>query len=304
ASLRMAQWTFLPAGTLWRAHVWVKTEGLSSKAGPGGIIQIDSREGTLGRSRPRSGTSDWQEESVLFEAPTPEDVELVLVGFDKGAGKVWFDGLRLEPVSRPEEKEVQILFKKASHRPIDLKQGGQFIEPLCRLIPSLLAQQVEGTSFEEEPPWHPSYKREIDKPFRPWYPDGAVHVAKYNLDGEDPFNGKRSLRIELPVQKARAGISQDGFYLREGLGYRLRLHMRGRGSVPVWASLRGGGEIVAGPVSLGRAGEKWQAAEALLRARRRVENATLYVEFEGPGTLWLDRIYLIDEDAVLGLWRR
>src|SRR5579884_3239664 len=119
ASLRMAQWTFLPAGTLWRAHVWVKTEGLSSKAGPGGIIQIDSREGTLGRSRPRSGTSDWQEESVLFEAPTPEDVELVLVGFDKGAGKVWFDGLRLEPVSRPEEKEVQILFKKASHRPID-----------------------------------------------------------------------------------------------------------------------------------------------------------------------------------------
>jgi alpha-N-arabinofuranosidase len=304
ASLRMAQWTFLPAGTLWRVQVWIKTEGLSSKAGPGGIVQIDSREGTLGRSRPRSGTSDWQEESVLFEAPTPEDVELVLVGFDKGAGKVWFDGLRLEPVSRPEEKQVQILFEKASHRPINLKQGGQFIEPLCRLIPSLLAQQVEGTSFEEEPPWHPSYKREIDKPFRPWYPEGAVHVAKYKLDGEDPFNGKRSLRIELPVEKARAGISQDGFYLREGLGYRLRLHMRGRGSVPVWASLRGDGEIVAGPVSLGRASEKWQAAEALLRAKRRVENATLYIEFEGPGVLWLDRIYMIDEDAILGLWRR
>ena len=69
-----------------------------------------------------------------------------------------------------------------SQRPIDLKQGGQFIEPLCRLTSSMIAQQVDSTSFEEEPPWKPSYKREIDKPYRPWYPEGAVHLAKYSLD--------------------------------------------------------------------------------------------------------------------------
>ena len=43
----------------------------------------------------------------------------------------------------------------------------------------MVAQQVDGTSFEEKPAWKPSYKREIDKPYRPWYPDGAVHLALY-----------------------------------------------------------------------------------------------------------------------------
>ena len=198
---------------------------------------IDSREGVLGRSSARSGTSPWREEEVVFEAPTPEDVDIVLVGLEKSAGRVWFDGLRLEPLPRPVEKDVRIFYQKLSKLPIDLKQCGQFIEPLCRLLPSMLAQQVESTSFEEEADWAPSYKKEIDKPYRPWYPDGAAHVAKYSLDTENPFNGKRSQKIELPVERARAGISQDGFYLKKGMGYRLRLHMRGRGNVPVWASL-------------------------------------------------------------------
>ncbi|MGA2076655.1 MAG: alpha-L-arabinofuranosidase C-terminal domain-containing protein [Terriglobia bacterium] len=300
------QWIVLPVGTLWRARVWIKTEGLSATGGneEGSRILVDSREGVLGRSSPRSGASPWREEEVIFEAPTPEDVDIVLVGFENSLGKVWFDGLRLEPVARPVENEVRIFHQRLSKLPIDLKQCGQFIEPLCRLLPSMLAQQVESTSFEEEEEWWPSYKREIDKPHRPWYPEGAVHVAKYSLDTDNPYNGKRSQKIELTVPRARAGIAQDGFYLRKGMGYHLRLHMRGEGNVPVWASLSGDGSRVAGPVLLGRAGDSWQGAETVLRATRDVQNATLNIEFEGPGALWLDRIYMIDEDAVLGLWRR
>jgi alpha-N-arabinofuranosidase len=305
ASYSLNQWIVLPAGTLWRARIWIKTESLSpaARGSAGGQIVVDSREGVLGRSSPRSGTSPWREEEVLFEAPTPEDVNIVLVGLEKSAGRVWFDGLRLEPVPRPVEKDVRIFHQKVSKLPIDLKQCGQFIEPLCRLLPSMLAQQVESTSFEEEADWWPTYKREIDKPYRPWYPSGAVHAAKYSLDTENPFNGRRSQKIALPVERAGAGISQDGFYLRKGMGYRLRLHMRGRGNVPVWASLSGDGARMAGPALLGRAGENWQGVEAVLRATHDVQNATLNIEFEGPGTLWLDRIYLIDEDAVLGIWR-
>src|SRR5208337_473107 len=231
ASYSLNQWIVLPAGTLWRARIWIKTEGLGpiGRGGAGGQILIDSREGVLGKSSPRSGTSRWGEEEVIFEAPTPEDVDIVLVGLEKSAGRVWFDGLRLEPVPRPVEKDVRVLHDKLSKLPIDLKQCGQFIEPLCRLLPSMLAQQVESTSFEEEANWRPSYKREIDKPYRPWYPSGAVHVAKYSLDTDNPYNGKRSQKIELPVERARAGISQDGFYLKKGMGYRLHLHMRGLG---------------------------------------------------------------------------
>ena len=199
-------------------------------------------------------------------------------------------------------QNVIVLDERACARPIDLKQGGQFIEPLCDLIPSMVAQQVANDSFEEEPPFKVAYKVELDKPYRPWYPDGAVHVAQYAFDSEKPFNGKRSQKITLAKQ-ARAGISQDGFYTRKGTTYRLRLHMRGEGGVSVWASLHGGGGTVAGPVALGKAGTEWEAAEANLTASADLDNATLTIEFEGPGTLWIDRVYLIGEDAVLGLWR-
>ena len=137
ASYSLNQWVVLPVGTLWRARVWIKTEGLSATGSgeAGGRILIDSREGLLGRSHARSGTSPWEEEEVTFEAPTPEDVDIILAGFENSSGKVWFDGFRLEPVARPVENDVRVFHQKLSKLPIDLKQCGQFIEPLCRLLP-------------------------------------------------------------------------------------------------------------------------------------------------------------------------
>ena len=167
----------------------------------------------------------------------------------------------------------------------------------------MIAQQVDGDSFEEEPPWKVHYKAETDRPYRPWYPDGAVHVAQYSLDTDRPFNGKRSQKIVLPLAHTRAGIAQDGFYLKKGIAYRLRLHLRGQGNVPVWAELRGHGAVVAGPLLLARASEQWKPAQVILRPDRDIESATLAIEFEGPGAVWLDRVYLIPEDAVLGIWR-
>jgi alpha-N-arabinofuranosidase len=79
--------------------------------------------------------------------------------------------------------------------------------------------------------------------------------------------------------------------------------MRGAGNVAVRASLHANGGAIAGPLSLGRANTEWKGAEGFLAAKRSASNATLTIEFEGPGTLWLDRVFLIDTDAVLGLWR-
>ncbi len=200
-------------------------------------------------------------------------------------------------------ESITILNERISTKPIDLKQGGQFIEPLCNLIPSMLAQQVAGDSFEEEPPYKVAYKKELDKPFRPWYPDGAVHTAQYSFDTENPFNGKRSQKIVLGGERCRAGLAQDGFCLKGGIAYHLRLHARGEGKVPVRAWLHGGGRVLAGPVELGPAPADWTGLEAELRATGACDNATLTIEGEGPGTLWLDRVSLIGAEAVLGIWR-
>ncbi len=200
-------------------------------------------------------------------------------------------------------EEVVIVNERLTRGPVDLKQGGQFIEPLCDLLPSMIAQQVAADSFEDEPPFGCAYVAETDKPYRPWYPSGAVHLAQYARDTQDPFNGQKSQKIALAAKRCRAGISQDGFAVRQGVGYRLRLHLRGEGNVPVRAWLHGDGGTVAGPVDLGRAGASWAPAEGRLVATRTLDHATLSIDFEGPGALWLDRVYLIGDDAVLGLWR-
>jgi alpha-N-arabinofuranosidase len=311
--LTLRQDVFLPVGTLWRLTGWEKSAASPvSNAGtasadrpsPGPRIGIEAQVGDQGFSQSTANTGEWQQESLLFRVPSPGRMTVALNVFNNQSGKVWLDDIRLERVSEQAQTEsVTISDERLSKRPIDRKQGGQFIEPLCDVMPSLIAQQVRSTSFEEETSWNYAYKAEVDKPYRPWYPDGTVHVETYSFDTNNPFNGKRSQKIELPLANTWAGISQDGFYVEAGHSYRLRLHMRAEGNVAVRASLHGDGGVVAGPVSLGRGTTEWQGSDVLLVAKRKVSNATLTIQFEGPGTLWLDRVYLMDTNAVLGLWR-
>ena len=296
---------FLPVGTMWRLTGWVKTAATNpSGVAPAPQIGIEAQAGGQGLGQVPANSGEWQQQTVLFRVPSPGRITVALNALRDQTGQVWFDDIRLESVPEKLEKQsVTIHSAHLSKRPIDLKQGGQFIELLCDLIPSMIAQQVDSTSFEEEPPWNQAYKHEIDKRYRPWYPDGSVHAAKYSFDTDHPFNGKRSQKIELPLANTWAGISQDGFYLEGSHSYRLKLHLRSQGNVRVRASLHGDGVTIAPAVSLGSGSQEWRAAEVLLTAKRSAKNATLTIEFEGPGTLWLDRVYLIDTKAVLGLWR-
>ena len=155
---------------------------------------------------------------------------------------------------------------------------------LCRLIPSMIAQQVDNDSFEEEPPYRFAYIKETGHPYRPWYPDGAVQTAEYALDTQDAFNGRRSQRIAIHLPHARAGIAQHGFYTKTSVDYRLRLHMKGAGNVSVRATQRDALGNVAQPVDLGRTTAEWRGAEAILTAARDSSAAMLAIDFEGPGS--------------------
>lgn len=312
-SLTLRQEVFLPVGTLWKLTGWTKSQvsavvatadAYSEVPAAGPRIGIEAEVGTQGFSLTSGNAGDWQQLSFLFRVPSPGRMTVAMNVFSKQKGKVWLDDIRLEPVSEPSETEsVTISGERLSRGPINRMQGGQFMEPLCDVLPSMTAQQVQSTSFEEETPWNFSYKAAVDKPYRPWYPEGSVHVAAYSFDSVNAFNGKRSQKIEIPLAHTWAGISQDGFFLESGHSYRLRLHLRSEGNVAVRASLHGDGGMLAGPVSVAHASTEWKAADILLTPKRAARNATLTIEFEGPGTLWIDRVYLIDREAVLGLWR-
>ena len=284
----VSQTVYLTPGSLWRLEAKTDT-GFLEAVTPSGVIARSSGGG------------------IVFRVPSPGEVTIHLDNSgDRNApiiGHVWFSDVRLEPVAEPDPGELRIQLNPAGRHLIDPKQQGQFIELLCRLIPSMLAQQVDNDSFEDEPPYRFSYIKETDRPHRPWYPEGAVQTADYALDTQDPFNGRQSEKITVHLPHARAGIAQDGFYLKSGISYRLRLHMKGTGGVPVRAVLRDAHGDVAPPAELGRVAPGWAPADAVLAPARDSENATLAIEFEGAGTLWLDRVYMIGSDAVLGLWR-
>lgn len=311
--LTLRQEVFLPVGKLWQLTGWLKSDAVvpsdlhsvqadQTRSGP--QIGIEAQVGDQGHSAAIDRPADWQQARILFRVPSPGRMTIALRSFHNQKGKVWLDDIRLQPVPEPlQTEQVMISGDRLSKRPIDLKQGGQFMEPLCDVLPSMTAQQVNSTSFEEETPWNFSYRAAVDKPYRPWYPEGSVHVANYSFDTNNAFNGKRSQKIELPLANTWAGISQDGFYVESGHSYRLRFHVRSEGAVALRAKLHGDGGLISKRALLRSAGTQWQGVEVLLSAKRTVSNATLTIEFKGPGTLWLDRIYLIDRDAVLGLWR-
>jgi alpha-N-arabinofuranosidase len=308
ADVALGQVVALPPGSLWQVTGWVRTASLVARdhTDTGGTIHIQAPEGaTLARSPSTFGTVDWKPIGTAFRVPATGRIKIVLffIGYGKGTGSVWFDELRLASLESSGPEAIVIHNERVTRTPIDAKQGGQFIEPLCHLIPSLIAQQVANTSFEVDPPWNVAFKRETDRPNRPWYPDGAVHRAKYLYDTNGAFNGHRSLRIAITEPGVRAGISQDGFSLEANRAYRLRFHQRGTGNATLRATLHGGGGPASEPVSLPECRDAWQPAQATLRATRTLANATLTLDFAGPGTVWIDRVSLIGDDAVLGLWR-
>ncbi|MFN7994124.1 MAG: hypothetical protein U0Q18_11005 [Bryobacteraceae bacterium] len=297
------QTLYLTPGSLWRLSARAKQSG---PAAPAPRLEVETPSGTIGRTFANS--ADWSQIETTFRVPSPGEVAVHLDADprrDAPSGcSAEFADVHLEPVAEPEPGELRIHLRAASKRPIDPKQQGQFVELLCRLIPSMLAQQVENDSFEDEPPFRFSYIKETDRPNRPWYPEGAVQVAEYSLDPQDPFNGKQSQKITIHLPHARAGIAQDGFYLKSGVRYRLRLHIKGDGGGPVRAVLRDSQGYVAAAAGLGVPAATWKPAEAVFTATRDSASATLAIEGEGPGALWLDRVYLIGDDAVAGLWRK
>ncbi|HLY20476.1 MAG TPA: hypothetical protein VKR61_24785, partial [Bryobacteraceae bacterium] len=232
-SAGVSQTLYLTPGSLWR--VGARTSGHT-------LIEANTPSGSFGSS---SGPE------FIFRVPSPGEVTIHL---DSSGGQASFSDLRFEAVAEPDPGELRVHLRSAGAHPIDAKQQGQFIEFLCRLIPSMIAQQVDNDSFEEEAPYRFSYVKETDRPNRPWYPDGAVQAAEYALDTQDAFNGQRSQRIDIHVPRARAGIAQDGFYTKAGVAYRLLLHMKGTGGGQVRATLRDAAGNLAQPVTLGRAG--------------------------------------------------
>jgi alpha-N-arabinofuranosidase len=180
-------------------------------------------------------------------------------------------------------------------------QCGQFIEYVYDLVPGMWAEKLHDAGFEGPDPYRRAFRKETDFRERPWYPVGAVHRGEYVLDEQDAFNGKVSQRIAVRGEPCTLGVAQDGISLGAGTACRLSLHLRQEGlREPVRAHLRGVGGVLA--EAQFRPERGWRRFTARLVPAETTVDATFAVEFRGPGTLWIDQVSLMPEDAPGG-WR-
>jgi alpha-L-arabinofuranosidase len=304
----IAQDLALPAGKVFRLTGWLKTRELrmAEDHGMGATLQIQCANGRVFSSRSLLGTNDWTRETVLFRVPPDGRVHVALFffGFGKGTGTAWLDGISIEEAQSAGSNRLKIGRERLSDAPVSPFQIGQFVEVLCDLIPSMHAERLDHGSFEVFPPFKVSFRPEVDRRDRPWYPTGAVHRGEYTYDTEQPFNGARSLRIRVAAgEPCTLGMSQDGIFVEKGKRYHLRLHMRAdREGIAPRARLHGGGRELA-RAELGATRTAWTKHDGDLLAAETCLDATLAIEFRAPGTLWLDRVSLVPADACPGGWR-
>lgn len=147
----------LQPGRWYRLAGWVRTENLDPHGAPVcGTFQIQSPGGheVLATGRNHSGTNDWTRETICFTPPGDglTRIAIFFVGYGKGTGTAWFDGLTLEEINAA-VSTLQITRTPLCPGTISPLQYGQFIEYLCGLTLSMSAEQIHDASFEGVPPY-------------------------------------------------------------------------------------------------------------------------------------------------------
>jgi alpha-N-arabinofuranosidase len=287
---------------------WVKTDNLQPlDATTWGTFQIQrpGGQGVIAAGGNHGGDTDWTRVAIYFETPGDGRVRVCafFAGFGKGTGTAWFDDLALEPVDlsrQPIRVTRQPLNGGAGISPY---QYGQFIEYLCNSVPAIWAEKLYDGSFEGLSPYQVAYLKETDFREKPWYPSGMTHRAAYKRDAADHVTGKTTQSIEATGDTpCVVGVSQDGIAVRPDVTCTFSCWIRAVDlHRPVRVVLHRENEVLASAEFEPAA--EWKKFTAKLAPASSETNATLSIQFAGPGKLWLDNASLMPDDNVGG-WRR
>jgi alpha-N-arabinofuranosidase len=197
---------------------------------------------------------------------------------------------------------IRVTREPACAGEINPMQYGQFIEYLCDLVPSMWSEKLYDTSFEGLSPYKVAFIKETDFKEKPWYPSGATNRAKYDLDKETKVGGDVSQRIAAEGESpATAGLSQDGIHVAKDSPHKFSCYLRSMG-LQGKVRIRLHDEGVTLAESAFSPAETWTKFSAEWTPKADANNATISIEFRGPGTLWIDSISLMPAQTTGG-WR-
>jgi len=199
----------------YRLSGWIKTENVTPSNGRGALFNIHNMQQV--RTRALTGTNDWTQLSIEFDAEDADAVQVnaLFGGWGLATGKAWFDDVALERLAtRPLNPTLAIDASQTS-APMNPYIYGQFIEHLGRCIyGGIWAEMLEDRKF-----WYAVGAKE--SPWKAIGAEGAVTMSK-----EDAYVGAHSPVIRL-TNGAEAGIVQGALGLVPGKTYVGRVVLKG-----------------------------------------------------------------------------
>ena len=200
----------------YRLSGWIKTENVVAGTGRGAQINVNGEDEW--RTPPVTGTQDWTETAVEFDAGANDALEVtcLLGGWGRSTGRAWFDDVTLTRLSGRELGRPTVTIDGAKTGPPMSKYVyGQFIEHLGRCIyQGLWAELLEDRKFygpvgEGESPWQ-----------------AIGETGTVTMDKVKPFTGAQTPRVALSG-KGPGGLVQGDLALVERRDYVGRIVLAG-----------------------------------------------------------------------------
>jgi alpha-N-arabinofuranosidase len=274
-----------------RLSGWIRTENLVSGAGRG--AQISVRGENDWRTPPVTGTQDWTQVGVEFEAGANDALEVTCRFGDEGpaTGRAWFDDVELRRVSGKDLGQPQVVIDaEKTGKPMSKYIYGQFIEHLGRCIyQGIWAEMLEDRKFF----WP------IGQGESPWKAVGEAALVK--MDMVKPFTGAHTPRVTLSG-KVAGGIVQEGLALIDGRDYVGRVVLAGgAGAAPVDISLVwGDGPDARQTLTIQGIGREYKTFPFIFKAGASTENARLEIASPGRGWFKVGTVSIMPADNVGG----
>lgn len=287
-----------PAGGRWMTKVllkpyseykftgWVKTEGVQSRSGKGAGFRFDGVEAEF---TGLTGTNDWTKVELVFKTGNDDSSVLsCLLGLDGPAsGRAWFDDMTLELVSSENISTAVTIDLAAKKEPMSEYIYGQFIEHLGRCIyGGIWAEMLEDRKFwyapgERESPWQIQGKREL-----------------FSVDKVTPFTGDKAPVLAADGTGA-AIMQQSGLGLKPDLAYNGRIILKATpGISAVKVTLAWGKESQT--VRIEKPGTVYASYPLEFKSGELTHNASLSIEPEGSGKVWVGTASLMPSDNIEG----
>ena len=287
-----------PAGGRWMTKVelkpwseykftgWVKTENVQTRNGKGAGFRFDAFEAEY---TGLTGTNDWTRVEFVFKTGNDDSSVLsCLLGLDGPAsGRAWFDDMKLELVSSEKLNTAVTIDLVDRKEPMSEYIYGQFIEHLGRCIyGGIWAEMLEDRKF-----WYTPGDRES-----PWQLRGKKEL--FSVDRAAPFTGDKTPVLGVDATGA-AVMQQSGLGLKPELVYTGRVILKATpGITAVKVTLSWGEKSQT--VTIEKPGSTFSAWPVEFKSEELTQNASLAIEPEGNGKVWVGTASLMPSDNIEG----